>query len=628
MARQSTPTLVRHFPIGAELSVDGAHFRVWAPERRSVRVEFESSSHPPLELTAEDEGYFSGLAQNAVAGERYCLRLDDGDEWWPDPASRFQPEGPEGPSELIDASSYIWHDADWLGVSLHGQVLYEMHVGTFTREGTWSAAMRQLAELADLGITVIELMPVTEFPGEFGWSYDGANLFAPTRLYGLPNDFRRFIDEAHRLRIAVILDVVYNHFGAIGERLLKPFAEEYFSKAYENDWGSAINFDGERSGPVREFFLTNVRYWIVEYHLDGMRIDATQAFHDHSDTPILRELAREARHAAAGRNVIVAGENEPQRAELLRSAEVGGCELDALANDDFHHSAMVRATGRREAYYTDYDGSAEELLACVRWGYLFQGQRYGWQDDPRGTPALDIAAERFVNFLQNHDQLANSPNGLRLHELTSRGRYRALTALFLLMPQTPMLFQGEEFAASSPFLYFNDCASTDAKGVAQGRAKFLSQFRSYALPEIQSQLPEPSDADVFRRCKLDFAERQRHAPVYQLHRDLLHLRRADPLFRLQDATRIHGATLSRDALLLRYLSGDATRLVIVNLGCDLRRDSIAHPLLAPPSGARWSILWSSESPDYGGSGTPPLDTPKGWFVPGEATVVLHPEFEE
>jgi maltooligosyltrehalose trehalohydrolase len=260
---------------------------------------------------------------------------------------------------------------------------------------------------------------------------------------------------------------------------------------------------------------------------------------------------------------------------------------------------------------------------------LFQGQRYAWQDHPRGTPALDIAAERFINFLQNHDQLANSPNGLRLHELTSPGRFRAMTALFLLAPQTPMLFQGQEFAASSPFFYFNDCPAGTAAEVAHGRAKFLSQFRSFALPEIQSRLPEPCDPDTFARCKLDFGERERHAPAYALHRDLLQLRREDPVLRQHDATRIHGAALGPDAFLLRFLPADGTtRLLIVNFGRDLRCESISQPLIAPPSRTRWSILWSSDDFHYGGMGTPPLDTPKGWNVPGETAVVLYPVFNE
>ena len=619
----------RHLPIGGELGPGGAHFRIWAPACRSVAIELDGDGAcSSLKLRSEDAGYFSGWAAQAAAGDRYRVQLD-GAQLLPDPASRCQPAGPDGPSQLIDPRAFKWHDEAWKGPSLTGQVLYELHVGTFTQEGTWAAAVRGTTALADLGITAIELMPLAEFPGSFGWSYDVANQFAPTHLYGSPNDLRHFIDAAHRLHLAVFLDVVYNHFGSVGERLLRPFSNAYFSRRDDNEWGTAINFDGEQSGPVREFFLANVRYWISEFHFDGLRIDATQAFHDRSGSPMLRELADAAREAAAGRWVIVLGENEPQQTELLRSADEGGCGLDALANDDFHHSAMVRLTGLREAYYSDYDGTATELVACAQWGYLFQGQRYAWQDKRRGTPALDIAAERFVNFLQNHDQIANSPRGARVHELTSPGRLRAMTALFLLAPQTPMLFQGQEFAAASPFLYFNDCPKDEADEVAQGRAKFLSQFRSYALPEVQQLLPDPSDPNAFQRCKLDFADRQRNAAIYQLHRDLLRLRRDDPVLRHHEARQIHGSVLTADAFLLRFLStGGATRLLIVNFGVDLCRASISQPLLAPPRHARWSSLWSSDDPRYGGTGLPPIDTPQGWRIPGEAAIVLAPELSE
>jgi maltooligosyltrehalose trehalohydrolase len=492
-------------------------------------------------------------------------------------------------------------------------------VGTFTPEGTWVAAMDQLDELAKFGVTALELMPVHEFTGDFGWSYDAANLFAASHLYGTPDDFRRFVDAAHGVGIGVLLDVVYNHLGRVGEKLIRPFSDLYFSRRHRNDWGSAINFDDEGSGSVRAFFLANIRMWIDEYHLDGVRIDATQAIDDDSPTHILLELSRAARAAAGPRKIIVAGESEPQRAELFRSAADGGCELDAQWNDDFHHAAMVRLTGRAEAYYSDYCGASEEFLAAARWGYLFQGQRYAWQNHGRGSPALDIEPARFINYLQNHDQVANSPRGERIHQLTSPGRLRAMTALWLLMPQTPLFLQGQEFAASSPFLYFND-AGEDAEVVAKGRAKFLSQFRSYATAAIQSQLPDPAARDTFERSKLDLAEREQHVAVYAMHRDLLQWRA-----KLQPwaAERIEGATLGSDALLLRFgLTAPDSHLLVVNLGVELKLPSVAQPLIAPPAGRRWQIAWSSEDPAYGGNGMAEPHTPEGWRLPGESAVLL------
>jgi maltooligosyltrehalose trehalohydrolase len=281
----------------------------------------------------------------------------------PDPASRFQPAGPTGPSQIVDPADFDWHDSKWSGVSLAGQVLYEMHVGTFTREGTWQAATAELAELADLGITVIELTPIAEFPGEFGWSYDGANLFAPSHLYGSPDSFRKFVDRAHQLGVGVILDVVYNHLGKAGEQMLAAFTERYFSQRHKTEWGRAMSFDDADSEPGREFILSNLQHWIEEYHLDGVRIDATQAFDDESPKHILLERAQTARDAAGERPIIVVGESEPQRAALFRSAVEGGSEIDLLWSDDFHHAARVRLTGHSEAYCTDYTGAAEEFAA-------------------------------------------------------------------------------------------------------------------------------------------------------------------------------------------------------------------------------------------------------------------------
>ena len=577
------------------------------------------------DLEHEGDGYFSGWAAAARVGMNYQLQLDGGDRLWPDPASRFQPHGPTGPSQIVAPESYAWREAAWQGLSIEGQVLYETHIGTFTSQGTWAAAAEQLGELASLGVTALEVMPIAEFPGQFGWSYDGANLFAPSHLYGTPDDLRRFIDEAHRVGIGVLLDVVYNHFSSIGEQVLRPFSDHYFSRHHKSDWGAAVNFDQQHSQPVREFMLANVRLWIDEYHFDGLRIDATQNIDDDSEPHILLELVRAARAAAAPRRVLVIGENEPQRASLLRGAEASGFEFDALWNDDFHHAAMVRLTGHNEAYYTDYHGSAEEFVAAAKWGFLFQGQRYAWQDKPRGTPAFDIAAPRFIHFIQNHDQLANSARGQRVHELTSPGRLRALTALLLLGPQTPLLFQGQEFAASAPFLYFNDCGPNDAPGVRRGRAQFLRQFPSLATAAMQQRLIDPCDPATFHRSRLDLAERHSHAESYALHRDLLKLRREDPVISEHDASRLHGATLSPDAFLLRFFNraGD-TRLLLVNLDGDLQFDSVAQPLLAPPENARWEVLWSSEWPDYGGGGTPAVDTPHGWFLPGESAVLLGP----
>jgi maltooligosyltrehalose trehalohydrolase len=507
-------------------------------------------------------------------------------------------------------------------VSLKGQVLYELHVGTFTPEGTWAAAADKLPLLKDVGVTVVEMMPVNEFPGRFGWGYDGVDLFAPTRLYGAPDDLRRFIDAAHGLGLGVILDVVYNHLGPDGN-YLACFAKDYFSDRYENEWGEAINFDGDNAGPVRVFFIANAAYWIDEFHFDGLRLDATQSIFDASGAHVIAEMARAARAAAGGRSILMIGENEPQHTRLVRPPGCGGHGLDALWNDDFHHSAMVALTGRNEAYYEDHEGAPQEFIAAAKYGYLFQGQFYAHQGKRRGTPGFDLSPAAFVAFTQNHDQVANSAGGLRLHQLTSPGRLRAMTALMLLMPCTPMLFQGQEFAASTPFLYFADHKPDLARLVREGRNEFVSQFPSIASEPMRRRLADPSAAATFEACKLDWSEFGGHKEAVALHRHLLRLRREDPVFSRQERGGVDGAVLGPEAFVLRFFGvGGDDRLLFVNLGRDLNRRSIPDPLVAPPEGRAWRLLWSSEHPDYGGAGTPDPETRERWRIPGHAAVVL------
>ena len=620
-----TNRLARRLPVGAEaLPEGGVHFRVWAPRRARVEVVVEGEgAGAAFELEAEEGGYFSGLVERAGEGTLYRFRLDGGSAY-PDPASRFQPEGPHGASQVVDPARFRWTDDAWRGAGLKGQVVYELHVGAFTPEGTLAAATRQLRELAALGVTCVELMPLAEFPGRFGWGYDGVGLYAPTRLYGAPDDARRFVDEAHRLGLAVILDVVYNHLGPDGNYLAQ-FSEHYFTDRHKNEWGTALNFDGRHAPPVREFFLANARYWVEEFHLDGLRLDATQSIKDDSREHLLAALTREVRAAARGRETIVVGENEPQEARMVLPYARGGFGLDGLWNDDFHHSAMVALTGRSEAYYSDYRGAPQEFVSSAKYGFLYQGQRYKWQRHRRGTPTYGLAPHTFINFIQNHDQIANSARGLRAHKLTSPARLRAVTALTLLLPGTPMLFMGQEFASSAPFHYFADHEPELAEKVRRGRTEFLAQFRSIATRETRTRLPDPVDAATFERCKLDFAERETHREVYELHRDLLSLRRADAVFSAQEPRALDGAVLGAEAFVLRYFGRDGDdRLLVVNLGADLSLNPAPEPLLAPPQGKVWRTLWSSEDYAYGGTGTPPLETKNNWCLPGESAVALVP----
>jgi maltooligosyltrehalose trehalohydrolase len=626
------PNTTRRTPVGADYrSGEGTHFRVWAPAASAVEVVFDGGDPlTPVKLQPEGGGYHAGLSARARPGTRYRLRLD-GKEAFADPASRWQPEGPHGPSEVVDPDAFAWTDAAWPGVAAKGQVLYEMHIGTFTPEGTYAAAEQHLAYLKDLGVTLLELMPVNEFNGPFGWGYDGVNLFAPTRLYGTPDELRHFIDSAHAAGLGVIHDVVYNHFGPSGNYLPR-FAPQYLTDKYKNEWGEAVNFDGEGSGPVREFFLANAAYWITEFHFDGLRLDATQCLFDDSPTHIVAEMAQHVRAAAGRRSVYLSGENEPQHAELARPVGDGGLGLDALWNDDFHHSAISATTGACEAYYTETRGTPQELISAARWGFLYQGQFYAWQKKRRGHPAPDLAAHAFIQFLQNHDQVANSARGQRLHALTSPGRLRAMTGFLLLTPATPLLFQGQEFASSAPFLYFAQHDPELDPLVRAGRKDFLEQFPNIASADGKALLALPGDATTFERCKLDHAERAQdaHARVLALHRDLLRLRREDPVFAAQDSTRMHGAVLGPEALLLRFFGVDGDdRLLLLNLGTTLPLLPMPEPLLAPPDGCRWKLLWSSEDARYDGNGMAEPDGEHSWRLPAHALAVLAPHpFQE
>ena len=555
----------------------------------------------------------------------YKFKLDDDEYLYPDPESRFQPDGPHGYSQVIDPASFAWTDGAWPGIEPQNQIVYEMHIGTFTPEGTWDAARAQLKELAAVGITILEVMPINEFSGRRGWGYDGVDLYAPTHLYGSPDDAKRFIDHAHSLGLGVILDVVYNHFGPDGN-YVKSFADEYFTDQFENDWGEAINFEAE---PVREFFLANAAYWIEEFHFDGLRLDATQEIHDSSDEHILAALTKRVRRAAGARKVFLVAENEAEQSILALPIEKGGYGLDALWNDDFHHSATVALTGRSEAYYTDYQGAPQEFVSAARYGFLFQGQRYKWQKKRRGSPAFELNPWNFVNYLQNHDQVANSARGERLNVVSDAGMYRAMSALLLLSPGTPMLFQGQEFGATTPFVFFCDHEGDLRDQVFKGRRKFLSQFRSVAQAEMQAHIGDPGDRAAFENSRLDLSERQRNDRIYGLYKDLIRLRRNDPVFSSPRRGGVDGAVLSERALVLRYFDSDyGDRLLLVNLGRDLNLDPAPQPLLAPPLDRLWEVMWSSEDPKYGGTGTFPPDSEDNWRIAGHSALVLRPAIPE
>lgn len=629
----------RRTPLGAEVRPGGGvSFRVWAPERRAVRV--VTADGPEVSLRSEPGGYFHGAVPGAGAGTRYRYRIDG--ELLPDPASRFQPLGPHGPSEVVDPSAFPWTDAEWRGVDPADRVLYEMHLGTFTPEGTWRAALPRLEPLAELGVTLLQVMPVAEFAGGFGWGYDGVLPYAPTRLYGRPDDFRRFVDRAHALGMGVLLDLVYNHVGSDGGPLGR-VSPRYLSDRHRSEWGACYDLDGPGAGPVREFLLESAAHWIRDYHLDGFRIDAADEIPDESDEHLVAALRRRVEREAPSRRLFVAGEAQSRDTRLLRTPGDGGLGLDALYNEDFHHAVAVAVTGRAEAYRSDYRGRAQEMVSLARRGFLYQGQRSAWEGGPHGAPSEGLGAGRFVNFVQNHDQVANALRGARLHQRVGPDLLRAATAFLLLAPGVPMLFQGQEFGASSPFLFFADPPDDERDGVRDGRASFLGQFPALASEAARGRLPDPTDPATFVRCKLDPAERSGHAETVRLHRDLLEMRRETAAFRDPDFRRVDGAVLAARAFVLRYRVPDASaeeggaepeeasddrrghrRLLVVNFGPDRPLRPAPEPLLAPPPELRWAEAWSSEDPRYGGEGTAPVVTEEGWALPARSATVLEP----
>jgi maltooligosyltrehalose trehalohydrolase len=607
---------------------DGVSFRIFAPGHDQIEVVFVKDG-TTVALEPEGNGFWSGLVGFAHAGDRYLYRLDGRSPDWPDPAAHFLPEGPHAAAEIVGPAAFAWTDDGWKGIATTAHVIYELHVGTFTPEGTWAALAASLPALRDVGITTLEVMPVAEFAGQFGWGYDGVAWYAPSHLYGRPDDFRAFVNRAHALGLAVILDVVYNHFGASGDYSSK-FSPHYIGKAM-TEWGPALNYDGEQCHAMRSLAVDNAAYWIAEYHLDGLRLDATQSIQDSSAEHIITAIVRAARAAATGRSLLLVGESEPQDARLLRDHHQPGVgsRLDALWDDDFHHSAHVALTGRRQAYYSDYRGGADEWATAVRGGFLYQGQRSAWQSKSRGRATVGLSMRNFVCFLENHDQVANSLWNVRLWQESNLAAYRAMTALWLLGPWTPMFFQGQEWCASSPFRYFADHAGELATQVKEGRAEFLSQFPGCSShPHL---LCNPSAPATFEASRLRWAERElpAHTRALRLHRDLLRIRASQDAFSAVATREV--ATLSQSCMVIRCpgtSSEKDERLLLVNLGADFELPLVTEPLLRPPSvgpSTRWRMFWSSEDPDYGGNGCAELNTADGrWSIPALAAVLLEP----
>ncbi|HVR52471.1 MAG TPA: malto-oligosyltrehalose trehalohydrolase [Pseudorhodoferax sp.] len=505
------------------LAAGGTRFRLWAPAARQAELLLESGGAHAMQALAD--GWHEAVLPQAGAGTRYRYRLDGGTPV-PDPASRYNPEDVHGPSEVVAPSAYAWQDAAWRGRPWHEAVVYELHIGSFTPEGTFAAATERLAELAALGITAIELMPLADTPGARNWGYDGVLLFAPEAGYGRPDQLRALVDRAHGLGLMVLVDVVYNHFGPDGN-YLHGYCPEFFNAAHQTPWGAAINYDGADHAAVRAFFVANALYWIEEFHCDGLRLDAVHQIRDDSPLSIVEEIAQALERRASGpgaqRPVHLVLENDLNQASRL--ARPGAAS--AQWNDDLHHAAHVLATGETDGYYGDYAREPAQLLGrALAEGFVFQGQVSPHHGGPRGEPSGALPPTAFVSFLQNHDQVGNRALGERLDRLAPARRLEALYACLLLAPHIPMLFMGEEFAASTPFLYFCDFRGELADAVRQGRRAEFKRFAAFADEAARARIPDPNAESTFAASKLRWAERETspHRERLALVRRLLQLR--------------------------------------------------------------------------------------------------------
>jgi len=577
--------------MGAHVSADGVSYRAWAPEREIVEVEIAArgGATTRLAMTKDVDGYHVVSDPRGQQGDRYAFFVE-GAGPFPDPASRFQPDGVHAASEVIDPKAFSWTDNAWRRPAFRDLVIYELHVGTFTAEGTFQAIIGKLPELRELGITAIEIMPIGDFPGGRNWGYDGVSIYAPARAYGKPDDLRALVDAAHGDGIAVILDVVYNHLGPDGN-YLSAFSDRFFNE-HQTPWGRAFNFDGELSGPVRQFFLQNPAYWMDQFHIDGFRFDATHEVIDTSEPHLFAEIT-DAVHALGGYAIAEDPRNDSQ---LIRLTNLGGNGFDAVWADDFHHAVRVGLTGQRESYYENFTGSPQELIETLQHGWLYRGQKLTAAGSKRGTKCRELPPTAFVHCISNHDQTGNRALGERLHQCISEESYRAVSALLCLTPYTPMLFMGQEWAASSPFCFFTEHNAELGRLVTEGRRREFAEFKDFQSEAARARIPDPQDTETFTTSKLKWDERVDgpHAAMLQLYRDFLRLRAESPGFR----------PATRESWEVRELSWGAGAISIADkreryLVVFALTDGCAGKIEAA---GKWSLVLSSEEERFGGRG--------------------------
>lgn len=567
-------------------------FLVWAPFADKVEVHLTTPDERVLPLEEDGKGYHHAIAEKVTPGTLYFYRLNGKTER-PDPASRFQPQGVHGPSQVVD-SNFLWRDEGWTGIPLEDYVIYELHTGTFTAEGTFTAIIPHLDMLRELGLTALELMPVAQFPGNRNWGYDGVYPFAVQESYGGPEGLKQLVDACHRQGMAVILDVVYNHLGPEGN-YLADFGP-YFTGRYQTPWGRALNFDGPDSDEVRRFFIENALYWIREFHIDALRLDALHAILDMSPFTFIEELARSVHDEAENlkRKVYLIGESAANDVRLIRDVLAGGYGLDAQWNDDFHHAVHVLLTGEKTGYYQDY-GEFRQLVKAFEEGFVYSGEYSSYRSRRHGTSSKDIPARRFVVFTQNHDQVGNRAQGERLSGLVSFEKLKLAAALYLLSPFVPLVFMGEEYGETAPFLYFTSNSEPALiEAVRRGRREEFAAFR------WQGEIPDPQDEATFKRARLNNHLRyeSEHQILFAYYQELIRLRREVPALRNLDkkAMKVTGYAKEKILFLHRWQPGSEA-VIIYN--CGEGEPAVSLPV---PEG-RWQKRFDSAEVAWGGDGS-------------------------
>lgn len=564
-ALTSTTSEIR--AVGAWRDGTATHFRVWAPDHRRVELVLEPEGARELRALERDvRGYWSGAFADVQPGAKYRYRLvGDDSKVFPDPASRYQPDGVHGSSQVIDPT-FRWTDHDWRAPGRDALVFYELHVGTFSPDGTFRGAMDRLPYLAQLGVTAIELMPVGDFPGNRNWGYDGVSIFAPARCYGTPDDLRRLVNAAHQHGLAVFLDVVYNHFGPDGA-YANAFSPYYFTDKHQSPWGQGVNLDGPHSEEVRNFFMANALQWVNEYHMDGLRLDATHALQDESPRQFLEEFTTTVR-ARAGRPVTFIAEDHRNLSQLLRPAEEDGWGLDGVWADDFHHQIRVHVAHDSEGYYEDFSGRTDDIATTIDHGWFFSGQTSTHMGGPRGTDPLPVHPRQFVICVQNHDQVGNRAEGDRLSDDVDLATFRAVVTLLLVSPETPLIFMGQEWAATSPFLFFTDHNDVLGRQITNGRRQEFASFKKFSDPALRARIPDPQAAETFERSRLNWEELERpaHTGVLRLHQRLLGLRATGAAFRTSARDSFDARALDEETVLVEQRDGNECIWTIVRLG--------------------------------------------------------------